>query len=165
MATILKTIEEYDNLKNTSEKPIILWFTASWCGPCKRISPFFYDIANKIIECHFVVVDIDKFEDITEEYNIVSVPTFIFLKNNKIYEILKGANEQTFLNILVNMFKEDFDDTLTHDNHNNLESNNEEVETSNLELETNNEEEESSNLELETLPDAFNSDFNNFSFL
>lgn len=143
MALVLQNLDEYNNLVKTSEKPIVLWFTASWCGPCKKIAPFFYETAKKIDECYFYVIDIDNLDEIAEAYNITSIPTFVFLKNKEIFDILKGGNEQDFLSILSNIFKEELNDT------NNKKDNEDNVEQ----------------LEIDALPDAFNSDINNYSFL
>jgi thioredoxin len=56
---------------------------ATWCGPCKRIEPFFKEMATTYTDMVFLKVDIDEAVDITEKYNINSVPTFLFINNGE----------------------------------------------------------------------------------
>ncbi|KAF7549937.1 hypothetical protein G7Z17_g6049 [Cylindrodendrum hubeiense] len=61
-------------------------FTATWCGPCKQISPIY----NGLSETHsvpnslaFVKVDVDEAQEIAAAYNITAMPTFLFFKDGK----------------------------------------------------------------------------------
>ena len=63
-----------DIIKSDTNK--ILYFTASWCPPCKKIAPVFEKLSGDFAETTFVKIDIDDHRDLAEEYNISSVPTF-----------------------------------------------------------------------------------------
>ena len=80
MTIVIKDIDHYNKLIETEEQPIILWFTATWCGPCKRVAPFYNNMANKINECNFCIVDIDEHNEITDSYGITSILLFFFKK-------------------------------------------------------------------------------------
>lgn len=72
------------NFKKALEdnKLIILYFTATWCGPCKMFGPVVEDFSNK----HSVIVgkiDVDEEKDIADEYYISSVPTVIVIEDGK----------------------------------------------------------------------------------
>lgn len=67
-----------DKLKGILETdgPKILYFTATWCPPCKKIAPFFEKLSSEFSKTTFVKIDIDDHRDLAEEYSISAVPTF-----------------------------------------------------------------------------------------
>lgn len=73
-----------ENLKEEiKEGKVILDFYATWCGPCKMLSPMLESIANERSEIKVIKIDIDEHEDIAREYGIMSVPTLIYFNNGK----------------------------------------------------------------------------------
>lgn len=89
---------QINNIKN---KLLIIDFTATWCGPCRRLAPFFVSISNKEKyqdTCIFYKVDIDKNEDISTACNITSVPTFIIFYNGTILHEFSAIDKDTLLN-------------------------------------------------------------------
>ena len=73
-------------------KLVVIDFFATWCGPCKMISPKIEAMAGEMSNVVFLKVDVDEAEDVKEEYNISAMPTFIFLKNGQKVANLMGAN-------------------------------------------------------------------------
>ena len=64
----------------------LLDFYATWCGPCKMLSPIIDELSeDRSLEV--VKIDIDKNEDLVKEFGIMSVPTIVLLKDNKTYQI------------------------------------------------------------------------------
>ena len=79
------TVEEFKNLINNSEKPILVDFFASWCGPCKMLAPIIKDIENEFSESLIVLkIDIDKCAYLAREYNVMSVPTLIVFSDGEL---------------------------------------------------------------------------------
>lgn len=72
---------------------VILYFTATWCGPCRFISPLFTNLASKCTKVVFLKVDIDEARDVATRWNIGSVPTFFFIKNGKEVDKVVGADK------------------------------------------------------------------------
>lgn len=60
---------------------VLVDFFATWCGPCKMLSPVMEEIASNRDSIKIVKVDIDEAMDVAREYGIMSVPTLILFKN------------------------------------------------------------------------------------
>jgi len=75
-----------------SEKPVLVDFSAEWCGPCKMMAPVLKDIAHKYEgKISVLKVDVDKNEAAARDYSIVSVPTLIIFKKGQILWRQSGA--------------------------------------------------------------------------
>ena len=62
----------------------LLHFTATWCQPCKKIVPIILSFIEQMVGIKYTKVDVDDNIEKAKEYNVLSVPTLIVLKNNKI---------------------------------------------------------------------------------
>lgn len=60
---------------------VVIKFFATWCGPCKRISPIVEKLESEFDICKFIAVDTDEFPDIISTYGVKSLPTILFLKD------------------------------------------------------------------------------------
>lgn len=58
-------------------------FTASWCGPCKRIAPFFEELSAKYPSVTFIKVDVDDLDMVAGAAGIRAMPTFLIYKDGK----------------------------------------------------------------------------------
>ncbi|XP_041077379.1 thioredoxin-like [Polyodon spathula] len=80
-------------LRDAGSKLVIVDFTATWCGPCKMISPIFESLAEQHKDVVFLKVDVDDAQDVAEMCNVSSMPTFQFFKNGQMVEEFSGANK------------------------------------------------------------------------
>ncbi|XP_058782885.1 thioredoxin H-type-like [Vicia villosa] len=65
---------------NTSTKLIVVDLTATWCDPCRLMSPIFEEYAKEFLNVTFLKVDVDELQTVTQEFEIKAMPTFLFLK-------------------------------------------------------------------------------------
>ncbi len=75
-----------------SEKPVIVDFWATWCGPCKMIAPILEEIASEYGDKVKVTkLDVDSNNATAGKYNIMSIPSLLFFKNGEVVEQVVGA--------------------------------------------------------------------------
>jgi len=79
--------------KKFPKKLIIVDFWAPWCGPCNGFKPIFKKLSEEHKDCIFLTADIDKNKDLSDIYNIQSIPHIIFFKNNKKVDSMSGGDK------------------------------------------------------------------------
>ncbi|XP_011636234.1 thioredoxin-2 isoform X1 [Pogonomyrmex barbatus] len=89
-----------NKLKEAGSKLVVIDFFAVWCGPCKMIGPMIEDLAKDMQDIVFLKVDVDECEDVAAEYEISSMPTFVFIKESKVLETFSGANIEKLKNTI-----------------------------------------------------------------
>ena len=85
------TSENFESLKN-GQKPLVIDFWATWCGPCRMVAPIISEMAEKY-DGKIVVgkCDVEECEDLAAEFGIRNIPTVIFIKDGEIVDKLVGA--------------------------------------------------------------------------
>ncbi|MBR2638382.1 MAG: thioredoxin [Bacteroidaceae bacterium] len=78
-----------------SELPIVIDFSATWCGPCRQLAPVIEELAKEY-EGRIAVgkCDIEEAVDLTDEYNIRNVPTVLFIKNGQVVSKFVGSKSK-----------------------------------------------------------------------
>ena len=95
----LNTRSEHDALIKGS-KPVVLQFSAEWCGPCKMISSKIVKMSEEYENIEFRYVDVDKAEELARDYNVSSLPSFFLIKEGKNVNQVIGANESKLRDII-----------------------------------------------------------------
>ena len=86
MAEINVTNATFQKEVLESDKPVLVDFWASWCGPCKMLSPIISEIADTAEGFKVMSVDADENPELLDRYGIRSIPTLIVFKNGEVYK-------------------------------------------------------------------------------
>lgn len=78
------TKENFENVVLKNEKPVMLDFYATWCGPCQMVSPIVDEIANENPQYTVCKLDVDEEMEIASRFGIVSIPTVVCIKNGEV---------------------------------------------------------------------------------
>ena len=74
---------EFEEQVLKSEKPVIVDFFATWCGPCKMLGPVLEEVAEQHQDVVIVKVDIDENMALAQKFGLMSVPTLMIFKNGE----------------------------------------------------------------------------------
>ena len=93
----IATNTSFDGLLE-SEKLVIVDFWATWCGPCRMLSPLLDEVEEEMADRIVVVkVNVDDADEIAMRYRIMSIPTLIFFKNGQMVDRTVGAMPKSML--------------------------------------------------------------------
>lgn len=84
MAVISITKENFTAEVLENDKPVLLDFYATWCGPCRMVSPLVDEIAEEHPEFTVGKIDVDVEGELAAQFGIVSIPTLVAMKDGKI---------------------------------------------------------------------------------
>ena len=86
-------------------KPVLVDFYATWCGPCKMMTPILDDLKSKIGDkAHILKVDVDKNQKIANKLGVRSVPTVVLYKNGQIKWRASGVRQANELQRMIEQY-------------------------------------------------------------
>ena len=91
MAAIEITKENYEAEVLQSDKPVLLDFWASWCGPCHMVSPVIEQIGEENDSIRVGKVNVDEQGELTMQFRVVSIPTLVVMKGGEEVNRIVGA--------------------------------------------------------------------------
>ena len=91
MAVLTITENQFEDEVLKSEVPVLVDFFATWCGPCKMMSPILEQVSNEVENVKFAAIDVDDAERLAIKYGISSIPCMIYFKNGEEADRVVGA--------------------------------------------------------------------------
>ncbi len=94
--------ENFDEETNNTAMPILIDFWADWCGPCKMMGPVIEKIAEENLDAIKVCkVNVDNSPELAQKFNIMSIPTFIVMKEGNVKATSIGVqSKEELLNLI-----------------------------------------------------------------
>jgi len=102
MSVLKITKDNFEKEVLQSDKPVLLDFWASWCGPCRMVGPIVEQVAEEIGDTAKVgKINVDEERELAKTFRVMSIPTLIVMKNGKVEKTTVGVQpKQTLLSML-----------------------------------------------------------------
>ena len=95
MAVITITKENFEAEVLKSAQPVLLDFWATWCGPCRMLSPIVDEVAEERTDVKVGKVNVDEQPDLAAEFGVMSIPTLLVFRDGKLVNQSVGARPKS----------------------------------------------------------------------
>ncbi|MBR5442211.1 MAG: thioredoxin [Clostridia bacterium] len=102
MAEITITSANFEETVLKSDKPVLIDFWATWCGPCQMIAPIVHQIAEENDNVVVGKVDVDNEIALAQKFGISSIPTLVLMKNGQAVDTLVGLRSKEQILAFIN---------------------------------------------------------------
>ena len=97
MAVLTITKDNFENEVLKSDIPVLVDFWASWCGPCRMMSPIVDQIAEEVTDCKVGKINVDEEGELAHQFGIMSIPTLLVFRDGKVANQSVGVRDKAFV--------------------------------------------------------------------
>ena len=94
MAALTITKQNFQEEVMNSDKPVLLDFWASWCGPCRMVLPIVEEIAQERSDIKVGKVNVDEQIELASQFRVMTIPTLVVIKNGQVIQQAAGARNK-----------------------------------------------------------------------
>ena len=94
MAALHITKSNFEAEVLNSDKPVLVDFWASWCGPCQMVLPIIEELASELTDVKIGKVNVDEEMALARQFRVMSIPTLIVFKDGKVAQTAIGARSK-----------------------------------------------------------------------
>lgn len=96
MSVITITSKNFEQEVSKSEVPVLLDFWASWCGPCKMVSPIIDEVAKEVEgKAKVGKINVDEEQELAQAFSIMSIPTLVVINNGRLVNQVVGVRSKS----------------------------------------------------------------------
>ncbi|BFF99940.1 thioredoxin-1 [Drosophila madeirensis] len=105
--TCIRSVNDFQKKMDAAEnKLVVLDFYATWCKPCRDISKTVKSLAEKYsAEAVVLKINVDRYEDLVEQYKVTCMPTFVFLRGKKRLARIAGVDQNKLMKTMAKLIK------------------------------------------------------------
>jgi len=94
---MVEVLNEKEFKEKTGSGKVLVDCFATWCGPCKMLSPIIDELAGEIKDYTFYKLDVDENDNVAREYGVMSIPTLLIFENGELKQKLVGFKSKSEL--------------------------------------------------------------------
>ena len=94
-------VTEITDMGTIGKGPVLLDFYTTTCGPCRAMGPILEEISNEFSAIKVAKVEVTQNPEASQMFGIMTVPTFVFMQDNKVKQIIQGASSKESLKLMV----------------------------------------------------------------
>ena len=95
MSAIQVNKDNFQEVVLNRDKPVLVDFWASWCGPCRMVAPILEEIANERSDVKVCKINVDEEPELAGRYNVMSIPTLLVVKEGQVVNQAVGARPKS----------------------------------------------------------------------
>lgn len=95
MAVVKITKDNFEQEVTKSDKPVLIDFWATWCGPCRMLSPIVDEIAEEVTDAKVCKVNVDEEPELANAFSVMSIPTLAVVKDGKVVSTSVGVKPKS----------------------------------------------------------------------